>query len=108
MPFLEPGTLAQVKEIQTRARDYVLPMRPNWRLGYHQCFVADRVRTPNAFGHYGLGGSGAYADPDHELAIAFVSNHLGNRVSPLGDLRLTRLGALARRLAAQADEGQPG
>jgi CubicO group peptidase (beta-lactamase class C family) len=98
-PFLKPETINELSAVQTTARDYVLGFRPNWRLGYHQAFVADRVRTPNAFGHYGLGGSGAYADPDAELSIAFISNHLGNKVSPLGDLRLPRLGALARRLA---------
>jgi CubicO group peptidase (beta-lactamase class C family) len=105
VPFLKPETLAEIKQVQTRGRDYVLGMRPNWRIGYHQCFVADRVRTPNAFGHYGLGGSGAYADPDCGLAIAFVSNHLGNRISPLGDARLVRLGALARRLACGESAG---
>jgi CubicO group peptidase (beta-lactamase class C family) len=98
-PFLKPETVAEISEVQTTARDYVLGFRPNWRLGYHQSFVADRVRTPRAFGHYGLGGSGAYADPDAELSVAFISNHLGNKLSPLGDLRLSRLGALARRLA---------
>jgi CubicO group peptidase (beta-lactamase class C family) len=98
-PFLKPETIAEISTIQTRARDYVLGMKPNWRLGYHQAFVADRVRTPHAFGHFGLGGSGGYADPDAELAVAFISNHLGNKISPLGDLRLPRLGALARRLA---------
>jgi CubicO group peptidase (beta-lactamase class C family) len=99
VPFLKPETIAEISEVQTRARDYVLGFRPNWRLGYHQAFVADRVRTPRAFGHYGLGGSGGFADPDADLAIAFVSNHLGNRLSALGDLRLARLSALARRLA---------
>jgi CubicO group peptidase (beta-lactamase class C family) len=102
VPFLKPETIAEASAIQTRRRDYVLGLRPNWRLGYHQAFVADRVRTPHAFGHYGLGGSGAYADPDCELSVAFVSNHLGNKLSPLGDLRLARLGALARRLAMGA------
>jgi CubicO group peptidase (beta-lactamase class C family) len=99
VPFLKPETIAEINTVQTRARDYVLGIKPNWRLGYHQAFVADRVRTPHAFGHFGLGGSGGYADPDRELAVAFVSNHLGNKITPLGDLRLPRLGALARRLA---------
>jgi CubicO group peptidase (beta-lactamase class C family) len=99
VPFLKPETITEMSAIQTRERDYVLGFKPNWRLGYHQAFVADRVRTPNAFGHYGLGGSGAYADPDAELSVAFISNHLGNKLSPLGDLRLPRMGALARRLA---------
>jgi CubicO group peptidase (beta-lactamase class C family) len=99
VPFLKPETIQEISTVQTRGRDYVLGFRPNWRLGYHQAFVAARVRTPHAFGHYGLGGSGAYADPDCELAVAFVSNHLGNKASALGDLRLARMSALARELA---------
>jgi CubicO group peptidase (beta-lactamase class C family) len=99
VPFLKPETIEELSTVQARARDYVLGFRPNWRLGYHQAFVAARVRTPHAFGHYGLGGSGAYADPDCELAVAFVSNHLGNKASALGDLRLARMSALARTLA---------
>ncbi len=100
-PFLKPETVRDISTIQSRGRDYVLGFRPNWRLGYHQSFVAGRTRTPQAFGHYGLGGSGAYADPECELAIAFVSNHLGSKLTPLADLRLPRLGALARRLAME-------
>jgi CubicO group peptidase (beta-lactamase class C family) len=98
VPFLKPETISEISTIQTRDRDYVLGFHPRWRLGYHQAFVADRVRTPHAFGHFGLGGSGGYADPDTELAVAFISNRLGNKVTPLGDLRLPRLAALARRL----------
>jgi len=33
-----------------------------WRLGYHQAFGAG-PSSPRAFGHYGYGGSGGWADP---------------------------------------------
>ncbi len=99
VPFLKPETIEELSTVQTRARDYVLGLRPNWRLGYHQVFVVDRARTPRAFGHFGLGGSGGFADPDTGLAMAFITNHLGNKLSPLADLRFGRLAAAGRRLA---------
>ena len=92
----------EMGRVQTRQRDYVLGLRPNWRLGYHQVIVPGRGQTGRAFGHYGLGGSGAYADPDIGLSLAFVANRLGNRVSSMYALRLPRLGALARNLALAA------
>nr|MBM4733658.1 serine hydrolase [Prescottella equi] len=97
--FLEPDTIAQLSEVQTRARDYVLGIRMNWRLGYHAALVAARTQHSGAFGHYGMGGSGAFADPDTGLSVAFVTNRLGNAVTPFADLRLPSLGARAESLA---------
>ncbi|WP_254699075.1 serine hydrolase domain-containing protein [Rhodococcus sp. SGAir0479] len=97
--FLEPDTVAQVGEVQTGARDYVLGLRMNWRLGYHAALVATRTQYSGAFGHYGVGGSGAFADPDSGLSVAFVTNRLGNAFTPFADLRLPNLGAKAESLA---------
>ncbi|MCZ9885163.1 hypothetical protein NFJ07_25585, partial [Arthrobacter sp. B2a2-09] len=33
--FLKESTIDQMSTIQTRDRDYVLAVRPNWTLGYH-------------------------------------------------------------------------
>ncbi|MFZ2177355.1 MAG: serine hydrolase domain-containing protein [Rhodococcus sp. (in: high G+C Gram-positive bacteria)] len=97
--FLREDTLEQIGEVQTTARDYVLGVRMNWRLGYHSAFVAGRARSPHAFGHYGLGGSGAFADPETGLSVAFVTNRPGNTLTPFADLRLARLGAQAESTA---------
>jgi CubicO group peptidase (beta-lactamase class C family) len=97
--FLSEDGLAQIGEVQTTARDYVLGIRMNWRLGYHAAFVASRTQSPYAFGHYGLGGSGAFADPDTGLSVAFVTNRMGNTLTPLADLRLAKLGAEAESIA---------
>ena len=97
--FLSEETLEQVGEVQTIARDYVLGIRMNWRLGYHSAFVAHRNQSPHAFGHYGLGGSGAFADPETGLALAFVTNRMGGALTPFVDLRLARLGAQAEAIA---------
>ncbi|PBC40072.1 esterase [Rhodococcus sp. ACS1] len=97
--FLSEETLAQVGEVQTTARDYVLGIRMNWRLGYHSAFVASRNQSPHAFGHYGLGGSGAFADPETGLSVAFVTNRMGGALTPFADLRLAKLGAQAESIA---------
>ena len=61
-------------EPQTRRRDLVIPLRMQWRLGYHQPFPTKRT-SPSAFGFYGAYGSGGYADPSRRLAVGFVVQH---------------------------------
>lgn len=56
----------------------------------------------SAFGHFGLGGSGGFADPTTGMSLAFITNRLGSRVTPLGDARMARLGTLAHNLAKTA------
>ncbi|MDH6677078.1 CubicO group peptidase (beta-lactamase class C family) [Rhodococcus sp. LBL1] len=96
--FLKPETLEQMGTVQTRDRDYVLGIKLAWRLGYHPPILASRDQPTRGLGHYGVGGSGAYADPETGLALAFVTNRLGNAVTALGDLRLARLGAEAQEI----------
>ncbi len=95
---LTPETLHQAGRVQYRGRDYVLGLPMRWRLGYHQAFTAGRPAY-KAFGHYGYGGSGAWADPETGLSLAFVTNRLGNVTTPIGDLRLPRLTAAALKVA---------
>ena len=33
------------------------------------------AQAPRAFGHYGYGGSGGWADPDLSLSLGFVTNN---------------------------------
>jgi CubicO group peptidase (beta-lactamase class C family) len=101
--FLSADTLRRATEIQSTGRDIVLGIPMHWRLGYHAAATSRGV-IPNGFGHFGLGGSGAWADPDNDLAIAFVCNRMAG--TPVGDLRLLRIGARARA-AAMARGGYP-
>src|SRR6185369_7236697 len=55
------ATLARATEVQTRRIDLVVPFPMHWRLGYHRVSTT-RGTPPRAFGHYGFGGSGAWAD----------------------------------------------
>lgn len=96
--FLRKSTIAQMAEVQTRDRDYVLGIRPLWSLGYHRPILASREQPRNAIGHYGVGGSGAYADLDSGLSLGFVTNRLGSSLTALGDLRLARLGVEAQAI----------
>lgn len=93
--FLTPSTMAQITRVRSRKRDAVLGMHMRWRLGYHQAFVASGHQPHAAFGHFGLGGSGGWADPQTGLALGFVTNRLGIATTPIADVRVARLGAVA-------------
>ena len=90
-----------ISEVQRRGRDHVLVMPMDWRLGYHRVFTT-RGRVPEAFGHFGFGGSGGWADPSRELSVAFVCNRGSG--SPVGDLRIMELGAAAVRAADRVND----
>jgi CubicO group peptidase (beta-lactamase class C family) len=78
----------------------------DWRLGYHRVFTSCGT-LPNAFGHFGFGGSGGWADPSRELSVAMVCSR--GTGTPIGDLRIAGLGAAAVRCAdrlANADRSQ--
>ncbi len=86
-------TLQRATRLQGKAsRNVVIPFDMRWRLGYHG--VATSVGFPQAaFGHFGFGGSGAWADPKRELAVGLIVN--SGMGSPLGDLRIVRIGGAA-------------
>ncbi|WP_330234192.1 beta-lactamase family protein [Nocardia sp. NBC_00508] len=95
--FLAPETIATISQVQTtRSRDYVLGVPIRFTLGYHRPVLMAKQQPRNAFGHYGMGGSGAYADPDLGMSIAFVTNGIGSMLTALGDARLARLAATAQ------------
>ncbi|MDE0803250.1 MAG: serine hydrolase [Acidimicrobiales bacterium] len=100
--LLSPGRVALMSEQQTDGRDYCVPIKMRWRIGYHQGFIAALHQMPNAFGHFGLGGSGAWADPDLDLAVAYVTNDMRSASTPFGDARLARIGAAAAKAARAA------
>jgi CubicO group peptidase (beta-lactamase class C family) len=86
-------TVRRASEPQTEApRRVVVPFDMRWRLGYHG--VATTRGVPRrAFGHFGFGGSGAWADPSRNLAVALVVN--SGMGTPFGDLRIVRIGGAA-------------
>lgn len=98
--LLSRRTVHEAGRVQTRARDYVLGLNMRWRLGYHQAFTG--VRSPRrAFGHFGFGGSGGWADPSSGISLGFVTNRLGTATTPLADARLVRLGGLVQTASSR-------
>jgi CubicO group peptidase (beta-lactamase class C family) len=97
--LLSPETLARATELQSPVPGrVVIPFDMRWRLGYHGVLTARGVPR-RAFGHFGFGGSGAWADPRRDLAVALIVNSgLG---TPFGDMRIVRIGGAA---LACADE----
>jgi CubicO group peptidase (beta-lactamase class C family) len=92
--FLSPETIARAGTVRTRQRDIVIGWPMRWRLGYHMAATTRGIR-PRGFGHFGLGGSGAWADPDLELSVAMVCNRMAG--TPVGDQRLLKVGGAAVR-----------
>jgi CubicO group peptidase (beta-lactamase class C family) len=86
--LLSEERVRQLAQVQNRVRDRVLFLPMNWRLGYHRAFTFG-VSAPNAFGHYGYGGSGAFCDPSRQLAVALTVN--SGAGTPTGDSRMLRI-----------------
>jgi CubicO group peptidase (beta-lactamase class C family) len=96
--LLARDTLWRATEVQNRGIGRVIPVPMHWRLGYHRVATLGPA-VPNGFGHYGFGGSGAFADPDRDLAVALTLNSgIG---TPFGDLRMVRIGTAALRCAEE-------
>lgn len=86
--LMSPETVEAASTVYGRGFDLVLVLPMDWRLGYHRIFTS-RGTVGSAFGHFGFGGSGAWADPERDLAVAYVCNR-GNG-TPIGDFRIAEL-----------------
>jgi len=75
-----PGTDGLPAAAQTALDLY----HARYSLGFWSPFPAMPLLGPRSFGHPGFGGSLAFADPDAEIALGYVPNHMGS------DLRRTR------------------
>jgi len=94
--LLSEETLARATEVQCRRIDGVVPFPMHWRLGFHRA-ATTRGMPARGFGHYGFGGSGGWACPDRELAVALVLN--SGFGTPFGDMRTAEIGGAALRCA---------
>ncbi len=94
--LLSEKTLHRASTIQNRTVDRVVPFPMQWRLGYHRPFtLGPTVRR--GIGHFGFGGSGAWADLDRNLSVALTLN--SGVGTPFGDLRIIRVSTAAARCA---------
>jgi len=97
--LLSPETVQRATQIQNRRIDLVVPFPMYWRLGYHRAATI-RGTLSGGFGHFGFGGSGAWADPRRQLSCALVLN--SGVGTPFGDLRILQIGSAAVASAGRA------
>jgi CubicO group peptidase (beta-lactamase class C family) len=76
--------IRQASEVQTRRADRVAIYPLHWKLGYHRT-DASILAVPEAFGHFGLGGAGGWANPELKLSFAFL--HGASPVTIVGQTR---------------------
>jgi CubicO group peptidase (beta-lactamase class C family) len=98
---LQPHTLAAISAPPAPplrgSYDLVLHATTSYALGWWRPFARFPFGSPAAFGTPGAGGSFGYADPEHGLGFAYVTNRMGFHVwDDPRDLELRR--ALARCL----------
>ena len=82
--------VAESAQVQMKRRDRVVLYPLHWRLGYHRA-DALLMNVPRAFGHFGVGGAGGWANPDLQLSAALAHN--GFPLSPKAQARTTMLTA---------------
>jgi CubicO group peptidase (beta-lactamase class C family) len=100
--LISEATIEQAATLQRpTGKNSVIPFDMRWRLGYHGVFTTRGIPR-QAFGHFGFGGSGAWADPSRNLSVALIVNSgLG---SPFGDTRTARISGAALASARKRDE----
>jgi CubicO group peptidase (beta-lactamase class C family) len=94
--FLSEKTLRRATQVHSRWLDAVVGFPMRWRLGYHLVGTSRGI-LPNAFGHFGYGGSGAWADPDRKLSLAMTLNRVAG--TPFGDMRMVTMGGIVAKCA---------
>ncbi|MDE3086021.1 MAG: beta-lactamase family protein [Acidobacteriota bacterium] len=91
--LLDESQLEAAVRQRTEGPDRVLlGLDIQWGLGFmvnRGIIGAANLGGPRAFGHFGMGGSGAWADPDAELAMAYVMNRMD--IGTTGDRRMFSL-----------------
>jgi len=94
-PFriLSPGQVDAAVQQRTEGPDKVLlGLDLQWGLGFmlnRGLIAASGIGGQRGFGHYGMGGSAGWADPDLELGMGYVMNRMS--IGTTGDMRSARL-----------------
>jgi CubicO group peptidase (beta-lactamase class C family) len=91
--ILTPEQVDRAVEQQTKGPDEVLMgLDIHWGLGFNVnsgLIGAAGLGGPRAFGHFGMGGSVGWADPDLQLGLGYVMNRM--EIGTTGDTRSFRL-----------------
>ena len=97
--ILSEDAVRKMGEIQNRTSDLALIIPMQWRLGYHRVMTYPLIgpKAKRGFGHAGFGGSGAWCDPERNLALGLTLN--SGVGTPTGDGRIVALGRAAMKCA---------
>jgi CubicO group peptidase (beta-lactamase class C family) len=91
--ILGPEQVERAVRAETVGPDVVLlGLDIQWGLGFNinrGLIAAADLGGPDAFGHFGMGGSVGWADPSAELAMGYVMNRM--EMGTTGDTRSFRL-----------------
>jgi CubicO group peptidase (beta-lactamase class C family) len=102
--ILTPEQLDLALRPQTEGPDAVLlGLDIQWGLGFmlnRGILGSEAFGGPRSFGHFGMGGSAGWADPDIELGMGYVMNRM--EIGTTGDSRSFRLMQACVRAARQA------
>ncbi|MCY4014529.1 MAG: serine hydrolase [Gammaproteobacteria bacterium] len=74
--LLNDETIARATTEQSNGRDGVLQVQTRFGLGFELNLPNNHLGQEGAFGHSGAGGSLAFADPNAEIAFAYVMNQM--------------------------------
>ena len=87
--LLKPGTIEKAMQTQAEGDDVVLGYETRYGTGFQLSFPSRPMAGEGSFGHYGMGGSMAFAHAARGLAFGYVMNQM---LSPSGpDPRSTAL-----------------
>lgn len=87
--LLSDDTVAKACVVQSHETDTIVGLDMCFGLGFMlPPTLARNCTGPRSYGHFGAGGSFAMADPEHELAFAYVMNQM---VVGKDDVRATNL-----------------
>jgi len=75
--LVKEETLKEAYRLQCDGQDKMLEKHMRWGLGF-QLTHPNRILgpNPNSFGHFGNGGSVAFADPDAKISFAYTLNRI--------------------------------
>ncbi len=92
--LIDEHVLAESAKVQSKRADKVVIYPLHWRLGYHRA-DALIMDVPKAFGHFGAGGTGGWANPELGLSAALIHN--GFPFSVAGQVRTVMMTAAVYR-----------
>ena len=74
--LLRPETLASATRVQSAGEDLVLGYETRYATGFQLSFPFRPMAGEGSFGHYGMGGSVGFAQPEAGIAFAYVMNQM--------------------------------